>query len=167
MNIFMWCVLLPYMQGFGDRKISLPQMNLIIFSILPALKATDRKDTKWKSTFSSPAFKPSTIMVLTPRKVCEKGFLSTYPLDLLRSPIISKTELRIAYARHLRKHFSGSTKMLLMWSSRTLINNAICHGFAMPCWHGCSANGLHTPWSLQADLTDTEVCWRHLLHYPE
>lgn len=36
----MW--LLPYMQGAGSRKTSLPQLNLI-FSILTALKALEER----------------------------------------------------------------------------------------------------------------------------
>lgn len=126
----MW--LLPYMQGGDGRKVTLPQLNLI-FSVSTALKATERKDTKWKRKFSLPSFKPSTIMILTARKLCEEEFLSSYPLDLLRSPIISKVELLITYSKHLRNDVSESTKVLFMGSSRALINNAIWHGAASFC----------------------------------
>lgn len=57
-----------------QKDLTAPVESHIIFSILTALKATERKDTKWKSKLSSPSFKPSTIMILTPRKLFEEGF---------------------------------------------------------------------------------------------
>lgn len=77
-----------------------------------------------ENKFSSPSFKPSTLMILTPRNYVKRGFLYSYPLELLRRQITSKIELLVAYAKHPRNHVSESTKMLFMGSSRALINNA-------------------------------------------
>lgn len=46
-------------------------------SIFIALKATDGQETKWKSKFSSAAFKACTTIILTPRKLRGEGFF--YP----------------------------------------------------------------------------------------
>lgn len=75
MDIFMWYVFTAlHARSWWQKDLTAPVESHIIFSILTALKATERKDTKWKSKLSSPSFKPSTIMILTPRKLFEGGF---------------------------------------------------------------------------------------------
>jgi len=69
----------------AERFLTALVESLIILSksILITLKATERKETKRKSKFSSPTFKASTIMVLTSKKLHGEGFS---PDILLKSP---------------------------------------------------------------------------------
>lgn len=134
-------------KSLWQKDLTAPVESHITFNIVTALKATERRDIKWKSKFASPSFQPSIIMILTPKKLCEEGFLSSYPLDLLMSLVISKIELLIANAKYLG-HVSGSSKIVFLGSSRALINNAIWHGstlFPTPGSYGCSAHGLPPP----------------------
>lgn len=62
-----------FLPALGESRIILSK------SIFIALKATDGQETKWKSKFSSAAFKASARMILTPRKSCGGFFYPDMP----------------------------------------------------------------------------------------